>query len=77
MTKRERELLIAQNKFLGKCPVCGQRLKKMDGVNILRCENNFCSGVELHRNGEVHREPYYKIMSDRRIKAYNRLFKTN
>lgn len=69
MTKKQKELLIAQNKFLGKCPICGQRLKKMDGVNILHCTNTHCQGV----NGEM----YYKLLSDKRMKAFNRLFKNN
>ena len=69
MTKRQQELLIAQNKFLGKCPICGTRLKKKDGINILCCTNSFCAGV----NGES----FYKILSDKKMKAYYRLFKNN
>lgn len=75
MSRKEKELLIAQNKFLGKCPVCGQKLKKVDGVNLLRCENSYCKGVKVYKSGIPHFEPYIRILNDRRMKAYDRLFK--
>lgn len=72
MTKRN--LRIAQNRFLGVCPCCGQPLKKMENVNILRCENKFCNGV-ASRKSPTGREPYVKLLSSKAMKTYDRLFK--
>lgn len=74
MTKK---LIYAQNKFLGKCPICGRPLKKMKDVNILRCTNQVCPGVTRHKQGESFQEPYYRILDDKGMRIYNHLFKNN
>ncbi len=74
MKKSRKEILIAQNKFLGVCPVCGQRLRKVPDVNILRCENNFCKGVPSPSTPGSY-EPFYRILSDKAMKTYGYLFK--
>lgn len=75
MSKKEQELLIARNKFLGKCPLCGQKLHKVDDVNLLRCENSFCRGMEVYQDGIPHYEPYVRLLNEKRMKVYNHLFK--
>lgn len=72
--KNNNRLYFARQKFLGKCPVCGKTLKKVDGVNILRCDNAVCSGVTVRRNGESSQEPYYRMLNDRGMEIYEHLF---
>ena len=72
--KNNNRLYFARQKFLGKCPVCGKTLKKVDGVNILRCNNAACSGVTVRRNGESSQEPYYRMLNDRGMEIYEHLF---
>lgn len=72
--KNNNRLYFARQKFLGKCPVCGKTLKKVDGVNILRCNNVVCAGVTVRRNGEASQEPYYRMLNDRGMEIYEHLF---
>lgn len=64
-------LQIAQEKFLGVCPYCHTGLKKVNDVNILRCENPDCKGVKTPGGYK----PYYQLLNDKRMKTYDRLFK--
>ncbi len=64
-------LQIAQERFLGICPYCKAGLKKVEDVNILRCENPNCKGVKTPSGYR----PYYQLLSDRRMDTYNKLFK--
>ena len=72
--KNNNRLYFARQKFLGKCSVCGKTLKKVDGVNLLRCDNAVCSGVTVRRNGESSQEPYYRMLNDRGMEIYEHLF---
>lgn len=35
-----------QEKFVGKCRVCGQNLTYIDGTNVLACTNTSCKGIK-------------------------------
>lgn len=74
MKKNNNKLYFARQNFLGKCPVCGKTLRKVDGVNILRCENTCCNGVTVRHNGESAQEPYYRILNSKGMRIYEHLF---
>lgn len=73
--EKQKVLTKKQRKFLGTCPICGQGLKKINGVNVLRCENTSCKGKKKFSHGEIFYEPYIRILNDRGVEIYDHLFK--
>jgi hypothetical protein len=50
-----------QEKFVGKCRVCGQNLTYVYGTNILACTNETCKGVKMTGKNEDGTERIYYI----------------
>lgn len=74
MKKSKEDIFDQQRKFLGVCPICGQPLKKIPNVNVLRCENTYCRGVPSSNSSDKY-EPYYRLLSPKAMKTYGYLFK--
>lgn len=61
-----KDLKEKQEKFLGKCPICGEQLK-YSGGNILTCANMKCKGtpkkVIIEKEDKTVYSPYFKLLT--------------
>lgn len=79
VTKDKQKLAAQQEKFLGTCPYCGEKLKYIYGTNVLACVNEDCRGKKYtttDENGEevtVYRS-YHKILSDKGLMIGTTIF---
>ena len=51
-TDDEEKLKKQQEKFVGKCKVCGQDLTYIYGTNVLACTNESCKGIKMTSKNE-------------------------
>lgn len=50
-----------QEKFVGKCKVCGQDLTYIYGTNVLACTNEACKGIKMIGKNEDGSERVYYV----------------
>ena len=46
------KLVKQQEKFVGKCKVCGKNLSYIHGTNVLACTNPDCKGIKMTAKNE-------------------------
>lgn len=79
-TNDEEKLKAQQNKFVGKCRVCGQNLSWIEGTNTLACQNPACKGVRMSSKNEedgtekVWYIPVTRILNDQGMEIAMNLF---
>ena len=56
-----------QEKFVGKCKVCGQNLTYLYGTNILACKNAECKGIKMTSKDEDGAEKIWYIPVTRTV----------
>lgn len=60
-----------QEKFAGKCRVCGHSLQYIDGTNVMVCSNPECKGSGRKDEDYI---PVYRCLNPKSTKTAKRLF---
>lgn len=73
------KLKVQQEKFVGKCKVCGQPLSYLDGTNICACQNPDCRGFKMTGTNEDGTEkvwytPVTRVLNDKAAEIAENLF---
>lgn len=56
-----------QERFVGKCKVCGEKLTWVEGTNVLACKNENCKGIRMSSINEDGEEKVWYIPVVRRL----------
>ena len=67
VTRDKKRLAEQQDKFLGTCPYCKERLHYSYGTNIVSCDNPKCKGKKVTVKNDEGKEvseyrPYFRIL---------------
>ena len=78
-TNDKEKLKAQQEKFVGKCRVCGQHLTWIDGTNTLACKNPDCNGIKMSSKNEDGTEkvwyiPVTRTLDEKGMQIAERLF---
>lgn len=78
-TNDKDKLKAQQEKFTGKCRVCGQYLVWIDGTNTLACKNTDCNGIRMSSKNEDGTEkvwyiPVTRTLDEKGMQIAERLF---
>lgn len=77
-TDNAEKLKAQQEKFLGKCRVCGEPLTWIHGTNILACKNEACKGFKMTGKNEDGSEnvwyiPVTRVLDDEGLEIAQRI----
>lgn len=76
-TNDPEKLKAQQEKFVGKCRVCGQHLVWLEGTNTLACQNPECKGVRMTSKDEDGNEKVWYIPVTRTLDERGMQIATN
>ena len=66
-TDNVEKLQKQQERFVGKCKVCGENLTYIYGTNVLACTNDKCQGVKMTAKNEDGTERIWYIPVTRMV----------
>ena len=66
-TDNAEKLQKQQEKFVGKCKVCGENLTYIYGTNVLACTNEKCKGIKMTSKNEDDTEKVWYIPVTRMV----------